>query len=631
MNRPAAVTEAWLADVVNRLAGDRAVRRALPGWGRLVVDRQLPFIVFYRRPVRRPDKGTERLVIGSASYVLADGSPAGREVAARVVRAIAEAAVEEYGAFLVVEVWAGPETDGGAHETPAYAVHRRFEDEGERTIDELVEALRGPGIRGARCEVTLRESARIGPRGMRPLFTQRQLASMRVMLVGLEVRPVYRDPVSGEPFPVLLRQSGRRVTTAIDRAAYRFTRTRTSARPKHYHALGKRAFTSAVRQVDEQLAQVAAGFDVLLQVTPVNSEQAWTQFRRSRFEKQPEFHYRPLPFDPGRMKHRLWGIRPERVEDPTLYYLFRDVQVDLDRRLSLVSEIGTPAFLQTGVQLFGSVDADLADTAERILRACPPRPPRKRAPRLTADEFAGLAASEILCYREEHPHFGVMPQVRSDIYAGIMVSRGHILVGAQASVPLDRADALIQHEIGTHVVTHYNGGIQRLKLMRSGLPGYDETQEGLAVLAEYLVGGLDTDRRRVLAGRALAVRSLLDGAGFVETFRMLVGRGFTQRSAFTITTRVHRGGGLPKDAMYLRGLLGIVDYVVSGHDLDRLFLGKFALVHMPVVEELLMRQVLSPPLALPRYLSRPDSAVRLARLRDDATSFDLTRGKRRRT
>ena len=38
----------------------------------------------------------------------------------------------------------------------------------------------------------------------------------------------------------------------------------------------------------------------------------------------------------------------------------------------------------------------------------------------------------------------------------------------------------------------------------SALPSYEETQEGLAVLAEYVVGGLDPRRMRVLAARVVA-------------------------------------------------------------------------------------------------------------------------------
>ncbi len=40
--------------------------------------------------------------------------------------------------------------------------------------------------------------------------------------------------------------------------------------------------------------------------------------------------------------------------------------------------------------------------------------------------------------------------------------------------------------------------------MAIGLAGYEETQEGLAVLAEFLVGGLSPHRLRQLAVRVVA-------------------------------------------------------------------------------------------------------------------------------
>ena len=83
----------------------------------------------------------------------------------------------------------------------------------------------------------------------------------------------------------------------------------------------------------------------------------------------------------------------------------------------------------------------------------------------------------------------------------------------------------------------------------------DALQEGLAVLAEYLVVGLSRPRLRLLAGRVVAVRYLLDGASFVDTFRELsLTHGFANPVAFTIAVRTFRSGGFTKDAVYLRGL-----------------------------------------------------------------------------
>src|SRR5690606_28740544 len=112
-------------------------------------------------------------------------------------------------------------------------------------------------------------------------------------------------------------------------------------------------------------------------------------------------------------------------------------------------------------------------------------------------------------------------------------------------------------------------------VMAMGLAGYEATQEGLAVLSEYLVGGLTPRRFRVLAARVLAVCALLEGAGFVDVFELLhEDHGFSPRDAFDITVRVFRGGGLTKDALYLRGLCEVVEHLREHGDVLSLFAAK---------------------------------------------------------
>jgi len=628
VSRPAALTGERIAQIVERLSADRPVRRAMPVWGRLHVDRQLPFIVVYRRPADRPDAGTDRLAVGFASYLLTTADIESGQ-AAGVLEAITRVMRDAFGAFLILEVWAGRDGPSVPVGVPAYRVCH-YRDEGLRTtLEELRQALAAQKVLRQRPEVTVERSTRVAPPGMRPLFTRRQLDAMGAHLIGVEVAPVYRDE-DGNVFPIAVRQFARRVATAIDRAAYRFATDLTNARPRSYLALGRRAFVKAVKDVDAALVAVGSSFDPLLLVTPVNSEAAWSEFRRSRYQKRPQFHYRPLPIDPGRTKHALWSIRPERVEDPTLLHLFRDVQVYFDRRIDLLLDIERARFVHTSLQLYGGVEPGLLALARQLLGSIASRAGGRRGPFLTAEEFAGLAASEILCYRESAPRFGVMPEVRDDIYSGLMVSRGQVYVGSAARIPARRADALIQHEIGTHVVTFYNGRAQPLQLLRVGLPGYDELQEGLAVLGEYLVGGLNGERIRVLAARVVAVASMIDGADFVETFRVLIDHGLSRRAAFTVTTRVYRGGGFTKDAMYLRGLAATLDYVAEGCDFERLFLGKFGLRHVAVIDELLVRNTLLQPQVLPRYLERPEARERLARLRAGMAVSDLEEGRVRR-
>jgi len=135
------------------------------------------------------------------------------------------------------------------------------------------------------------------------------------------------------------------------------------------------------------------------------------------------------------------------------------------------------------------------------------------------------------------------------------------------------------------------------------MPGYEELQEGLAVFAEYLVGGLNGVRLRLLAGRVIASSLMIDDASFIDTFRELNRNyGFEKRTSYTITVRTFRGGGLTKDAVYLRGLVQLLDYLKSGGDLDVLYVGKIALEHIPVIKDLQWRKVLKTIPLKPNYL-----------------------------
>ena len=269
----------------------------------------------------------------------------------------------------------------------------------------------------------------------------------------------------------------------------------------------------------------------------------------------------------------------------------------------------------------------LAQLARDLVKRLPPRARGNgTTASVDAQGFAELALEEISQYRKKYPRFTAKVSVRSDV-EGLMVSRGNLLVGRSTRVPLSRVDAALQHEVGTHMVTYFNGLAQPFRQLSVGLAGYEEFQEGLAVLAEHLVGGLSRSRLRLLAGRVIAVYARVEGATFVETFRELNGKwGFSRRTAFVLTMRVYRGGGLTKDMLYLRGLVSLLGRLEDRWDLEAPFVGKIAADHLPIVRELQLREVLVPMPLWPRYMERPETAERLHRLKKGVAVIDLLDG-----
>src|SRR5690606_41819883 len=108
--------------------------------------------------------------------------------------------------------------------------------------------------------------------------------------------------------------------------------------------------------------------------------------------------------------------------------------------------------------------------------------------------------------------------------------------------------ALIQHELGTHLLTYFNGSQQPLTQLSTGLSDYDILQEGVAVMSEFFSGCLSVNRLRTLAGRVVAGKALLEGGNFNTIFQLLFDHhGFSQEHAFNITSRIMQGGGFLKD------------------------------------------------------------------------------------
>lgn len=618
---------ASLVDVITaRLTGDRRVRRRLPSYGRVHIDRQLPFLVVYRRPENADDPGTARLVTNEAAYLTAPGDRAQHTDVARLVRGIAAAMRERFGAFLVVEVWAMPEGASTADvlAAPSFRVTTLKSAHPASTVAALERELTRLRIRRLNASVTVEHARKVAPPGMSALLRVDDLRELNAALVGVAVGPIYRDGDTGEVFPDILRMLRRELSRAYLRTFYEFARSETLFSPPHYHSLGRRAMVKAVWDVDSAFAEIEESFDFLLACTPVNALQAWRGFRRGKFEKAPVLHYRPQPVNPDLLKRRLWSITLERLEDPTIEALFRDKRDELDIQLTMLANLNTPRFHYGSMQLYGELGDSLIDAANALLSTISPRSRDDTSGgTLDAASFAERAEAEIAAYRAAFPALSAAVTTRDDI-GGLMVSQGNVLIGRELNIAASRADALIQHEIGTHVLTYHNGRAQPFRQLYGGLAGYEELQEGLAVLAEYLVGGLSKPRLRLLAGRVIAAQSVIDGASFIDTFRLLKDtHRFPRYTAFTIAMRVHRGGGLTKDAVYLRGLVRLLAYLAKGGGLEPLFVGKIAEKHIPVIQELQRRGVLRPVPLRPRYLSLPGAAQRMMSVRGGLTVHDL--------
>jgi uncharacterized protein (TIGR02421 family) len=582
---------------LDQLSRGRRLRRRLPGIGFVYIERPVPFLCVYRKPLDVEDRSTEKLVTGFPAYFIASADRANREPVRAAIGGLATLLAKHCGSVLVIEVFSGERL----------RVLARPEEALDPCIKTLVNALDAP------VEVVRTPSP--GPPELPELPIFGYLA--------LEIEPTYRSPDQTEAYPSVLGALRRKLDIAIRQTVFDRAKGSSPFPLPDADVLGRHSLVKAAREVDASLAGVSDSLGYLLLVTPTNTERAWQEFSGSGFEREPEFRYRPLHIDPELLKKKLYDVHLEHIEDPTLTLIFREKQEELDRMISMLVDRGKKRFLWGSLQVFGDVDPDLGLLAQEIARHTETELSAPSEPMLNANEFADLARDEIAHYRAQWPKLTADVVVRSDV-PNLMTLNGHLMVNQDLCLGRTRARALIQHEIGTHLVTYYNGAGQRLKHLGSGFAGYEALQEGLAVLAEYLTGGLSHARLRVIAARVLAVQTLLEGAGFVDTFRMLQNALHCgKRAAFGIAMRVHRSGGLTKDAIYLRGLGDLLGHLAAGGQLEELLVGKVGIQHVPLVHELRLRGIVEPPRLRPRYLDDPAARARLSRLANGARVIDL--------
>ncbi|WEX75415.1 flavohemoglobin expression-modulating QEGLA motif protein [Sinorhizobium numidicum] len=613
----------WLPEVLTAIEEGKAVRKELANGGRLHIDRELPFICIHISS----DTGgavAREIAQANASYLIGPDAA----TAIPIVIAVGRLLSRRLGAFMVLEMGelARDEllTDKAPH-LPPFKIEVTASGEPEiraaaRAFVNAAEAVKGK-FRTPRVE--FREWADSPPT---------DVGTLEVPFPYMAVRfaPIYRQRDSGGIYPEIRERLIASMFDAGLQAFAAFVTATESMSITTHRALGRKAFIDAVVRTDRSIDEVASTFDFLLAVTPINADAAWSEFAAGDYERAPRFLYRPLTLQVEAAKRKLFSIPFEHLEDPVLYHLYREKQQELDLQLSMLSARDTAKFIEFGRALYGPVESGLMHTADDILaRSSDGAGEAETDARLTERRadcyFVEKQAREMVAeYGRRYAGFEACVEVRDDLPAGLLVSGQRLLVARSTVMEADRVEAILSHEVGVHLLTYFNGSAQGLRLFRSGLAGYEGMQEGLAVFAEYLSGGMTGERLRLIAARVVACAAMLDGASLPEAYRLLVhDHGFLKSDAFNVVLRVYRGGGLVKDAIYLRGLLQLLEHLADGGALEPFWMGKIAASHFAVMQELNARGLLGGPAVRPIFLDYPEAPSRLARAHAGMSPLDM--------
>jgi hypothetical protein len=148
---------------------------------------------------------------------------------------------------------------------------------------------------------------------------------------------------------------------------------------------------------------------------------------------------------------------------------------------------------------------------------------------------------------------------------GVVSVRPRVLLSARA------VERIVTHELLGHALPRARAAYADWTLFRAGTRGAGDDEEGRAILCEQRGGWLGAERRRELALRHVAALGVRAGAEPRDSVKRLVELGAPVARAVEIAVRVHRGGGLAREIVYLPAYLAVRRAFAAEPALERWF------------------------------------------------------------
>ncbi|WP_299886704.1 flavohemoglobin expression-modulating QEGLA motif protein [uncultured Lacinutrix sp.] len=337
--------------------------------------------------------------------------------------------------------------------------------------------------------------------------------------------------------------------------------------------------------IDSNLHHLVQKIELLNYINPLNIESEKKLFFSSKYNYEPKFKYPKIRFNGYELHRKFFSQKIKNIKDDHIKSLYKDIIYEYSGLIECIETIGLgKKFYYNSLKNFGTPTERDIENAKFILRFDDNDFKEDLLPLYNADD-----AIDYFKEFSKRYDFEFNIKKSSNIAAAAMVQNNTktLLLRKNHKYSKNQLKVLANHEIGVHVVTTFNALNQPLHVFSNGFPNNVETQEGLAVYSEYKSGCLTITRLKELAYRVIAADSLAKGYNFSDTFNLLHNQYKLNRDkAFSITLRVHRGGGFTKDFLYLTGLKKVYDFAKNGNNLDVLLTGKVTLEYKDTIEKM---------------------------------------------
>jgi hypothetical protein len=292
-----------------------------------------------------------------------------------------------------------------------------------------------------------------------------------------------------------------------------------------------------------------------------------------------------LAFERGERSAVTWQRREAPVLAPTrraleavqraaselgpLGHLYAERAAELGSEARLVEALGTPRFRALAAERFPEPSASLARQCDDFASAALSLPePAGDALHRSDDEADPASLVALLGRRARELGLGIEVRVSR---AQLATGDGLVVVRAGVLLRAATAQRIATHELLAHALPRARARYASSPIFRAGTAGAADHEEGRAVLIEKRAGLLDTERQRELAWRHRAALGVRRGAEPHDTIASLLGDGAPLARAVELALRVHRGGGLGRELVYLPSFFEVERALAEEPALERWF------------------------------------------------------------
>jgi len=350
------------------------------------------------------------------------------------------------------------------------------------------------------------------------------------------------------------------------------------------------SITKELLEFDQGFYELVKKINILSAVNPANFNQQKQRFFDSHFSVEPQFSYVANNIDVYATKRKLFNLPLECVQDEDLEIVYFDTLNSYVDKVDQFNSIGSEDFIYDSLRYFGEPTPKDIGNARFILHL----PSNSEEDREALLDFAQI--KQVLVDFAEQNGLSYSLKIEDNMIANALVSGTNIKVNRHAKLSLSDTHALAHHEIGVHLVTTLNARLQPLNVLEMGNPLNTMTQEGLAILSEYLSGNLSIKRLKILALRVVAVASMIKERSFRRTFLLLTEEySASHETAFAVCARIFRGGGFVKDYLYLQGFHRMLIAYETEPNFKHLIAGKTSIDYLPNISRLIEKGILIAP------------------------------------